>query len=150
MSSAKFCSECGAALPTDHASTFLARPTCARCAPRFSLARLLIVVSLALCLAIGYIVGRNLAPRQPVYLLGTLIDPQASPSQSDTTTLPLEANKPLADSRPPAASSSSTAATLCGAPTKSGKPCQRKVVGGGYCWQHRDKYGAKHKASEGK
>lgn len=26
---------------------------------------------------------------------------------------------------------------ICGAPTKSGKPCQRKVKDGGYCWQHR-------------
>jgi len=149
MPSAKFCSECGAALPTDHASTFLARPTCARCAPRFRLARLLIVVSLALCLAIGYIVGRNLAPREPQYLIGTPIDPQASPSQSDTTILPLEANKPL-EGASQAVGSSSTAAIICGAPTKSGKPCQRKVAGGGYCYQHRDKYGPKKQASDGK
>jgi hypothetical protein len=27
---------------------------------------------------------------------------------------------------------------ICGAPTRSGKPCQRRVKGGGRCWQHRD------------
>jgi hypothetical protein len=26
---------------------------------------------------------------------------------------------------------------ICGAPTKSGKPCRRRVKGGGRCWQHR-------------
>jgi hypothetical protein len=28
---------------------------------------------------------------------------------------------------------------ICGAPTKSGKPCRRKVRGGGRCYQHRGK-----------
>jgi hypothetical protein len=107
------------------------------------------VAGFALCLAISFVIGRNTTPRQPVYLLGTPIDPQASPSQSDTTTLPLEANKPL-EGASQAAGSSSTAATICGAPTKSGKPCQRRVVGGGYCYQHRDKYGAKQKSPAGK
>ncbi|GGH20371.1 hypothetical protein FAZ19_09930 [Sphingobacterium alkalisoli] len=27
--------------------------------------------------------------------------------------------------------------TLCGAPTQKGGPCQRKVSGGGRCWQHK-------------
>lgn len=26
---------------------------------------------------------------------------------------------------------------ICGAPTQKGGPCQRKVSGGGRCWQHR-------------
>ncbi|MCH3883266.1 MULTISPECIES: DUF5763 domain-containing protein [Tenacibaculum] len=32
---------------------------------------------------------------------------------------------------------SSNKATLCGARTKSGKSCRRKVKGTGYCYQHR-------------
>jgi hypothetical protein len=28
-------------------------------------------------------------------------------------------------------------AGICGAPTRDGTPCQRRVAGGGYCWQHR-------------
>ena len=27
--------------------------------------------------------------------------------------------------------------SLCGAPTQKGTPCQRKVSGGGRCWQHK-------------
>ena len=31
---------------------------------------------------------------------------------------------------------SGSGSSICGAPTKDGTPCQRKVSGGGYCWQH--------------
>ena len=150
MPGAKFCSACGTSLPTDHANSLFARATCAHCRPRFRLARLMLIASFALCGAFGYVVGRNATPRQPFPLLGTPIDPQASASASSTASQPLEANKPMADSAPQAASASSTVTTICGAPTKSGKPCQRKVVGGGYCYQHRDKYGAKQKAPDSK
>jgi len=110
----------------------------------------MLIASFALCIALGYAIGRKATPRQPIYLLGTPIEPQASASESGAANQPLEANKPMADGAPQAASSSSTVATICGAPTKSGKLCQRKVVGGGYCYQHRDKYGAKQKAPDGK
>ena len=32
--------------------------------------------------------------------------------------------------------SSGSGSSICGATTKDGTPCQRKVSGGGYCWQH--------------
>lgn len=32
---------------------------------------------------------------------------------------------------------SSSGSQYCGAPTKDGTPCKRKVKGGGYCWQHK-------------
>nr|AUN37137.1 hypothetical protein [uncultured bacterium] len=38
--------------------------------------------------------------------------------------------------------------TICGAPTASGRPCQRKVHGGGYCWQHKDKFKAQANTSQ--
>ena len=34
-------------------------------------------------------------------------------------------------------SSSKSTTPLCGAKTKSGKSCRRKVKGGGYCYQHK-------------
>ncbi|AGA30953.1 hypothetical protein [Singulisphaera acidiphila] len=33
--------------------------------------------------------------------------------------------------------SSSSSSGICGAPTKKGGSCQRRVAGGGYCYQHR-------------
>jgi hypothetical protein len=147
MPGAKYCSECGEALPAGRARLLTLRATCAQCAPRLRFKRLMMVAGFALCLAISFMIGRNTTPRQPFYLLGTPIDPQTSASDSGATSQPPETNKPLADDASHAAGSPGTVATICGAPTKSGKPCQRKVAGGGYCWQHRDKYGAKQKAS---
>ena len=34
-------------------------------------------------------------------------------------------------------STGSNTSSYCGAPTKDGTPCKRKVSGGGYCWQHK-------------
>src|SRR5262249_55717877 len=116
------------------------------CAPRLRLQRLLMIAGFALCLAISFVIGRSTSPREPFYLLGTPIDPRASAGQSGAASQSLEANKPLADGAPQATSSANTVKTICGARTKSGKPCQRKVAGGGYCWQHRDKFGSQKKA----
>ena len=33
--------------------------------------------------------------------------------------------------------STKPASSVCGAPTQKGGPCQRKVSGGGRCWQHK-------------
>lgn len=97
------------------------------------------IVSLAVCLTIGYAFGRYNTPRQPFYLLGTPIDPITNSNERRETSAQANANK----SGPVPASSTDEVIKPCGAPTKSGRPCRRKVVGGGYCWQHRDKYGSK-------
>jgi hypothetical protein len=88
---------------------------------------------------IGYAFGRYAAPRQPFYLLGTPIDPVTDGNKRREANAQANANK----SGQPPAPSTDAAVKPCGAPTKSGRPCRRKVVGGGYCWQHRDRYGPK-------
>ena len=147
MRTANFCSNCGEQLKANRASVFRARSYCSRCAPRFRLSRLVVIVSLAGCLIIGYAFGRYNTPRQPFYLLGTPIDPIANSNQRRETSAQANTNKSLAPDNLPPASSTDVAVKLCGAPTKSGRPCKRKVVGGGYCWQHRDKYGPKKPAA---
>ncbi|MBD1434937.1 hypothetical protein H8B06_19100 [Sphingobacterium sp. DN00404] len=37
----------------------------------------------------------------------------------------------------PSSGSSRPVSGICGAPTQKGAPCQRKVSGGGRCWQHK-------------
>jgi hypothetical protein len=53
------------------------------------------------------------------------------------------------DEKPPSESRGSME-PICGAPTKSGRPCRRKVKDGGYCWQHRDKSGVKSQHPNGR
>src|SRR6185369_12587865 len=105
---------------------------CARCSPRFRTVRLVSAAILVLA-TVGVAVSRLSPEREPFYLIGT-------PLQSSTN----GATAASPDSSEPSRSSAQTVAVdsvigLCGAPTRSGKPCQRKVKGGGYCWQHRDK-----------
>lgn len=47
------------------------------------------------------------------------------------------AQKPTSRKRTYQATRSSSTSSLCGARTKSGRPCRRKVKGGGYCYQHK-------------
>jgi hypothetical protein len=100
---------------------------------------ILIAVPLS-CAVIGFAVGRYTSPRETFYLIGTPVD------LTVTRNTPLTDNvihQPYGDgstlSRPePDGPSAITAHATCGARTKAGKPCRRKVKNGGVCWQHRD------------
>ncbi|HWP42570.1 MAG TPA: hypothetical protein VNO14_05000 [Blastocatellia bacterium] len=86
---------------------------------------MLLLAGLAIFAACGFLAGRYLAPTETLYLIGTPVDLQSAASYEPAReTVAPDASQPQ---------------TMCGAPTKSGKPCRRKVRGGGYCWQHRDK-----------
>jgi hypothetical protein len=83
---------------------------------------------------IAFTVSRFPAQREPFYFIGTPIESSFSGGSS--------LNDPLSTSlrsSEQAVKAASSVVGICGAPTRSGKPCQRKVKGGGYCWQHRDK-----------
>lgn len=73
------------------------------------------------------VVGSN-SSVQPVSNAGN-----AQPSAAAT---PILTNKPPAKSAAPVTAADETV-YFCGAPTKKGMPCSRRVRGGGRCWQHR-------------
>jgi hypothetical protein len=93
------------------------------------------VLAAALALAtIAFAVSRFAAQREPFYFIGTPLESSANGGPST----------PSSSVKSPRSSEQAVKATdsvlgICGAPTRSGKPCRRKVKGGGYCWQHRDK-----------
>jgi hypothetical protein len=140
MPTPKFCSLCGASLQAPATSLTASTAYCPRCAPRFRAWRVVKVASLVLLIGIAFGLGRYLSPQRTVYLIGTPIDPMAAvePGAASATGAPSMTREARA------VASSDEIVTICGAPTKSGKPCQRKVKGGGYCYQHRDKYGQKN------
>ena len=138
----RFCSACGEPTRTKAAGFAVFGLLCVRCSPRFRREKVLVIAAFCLCLAAAFAIARYTAPREPSYFIGTPVelDRDGFPSASGAAT-----------SRPGAAGNSSTVEptrssalveSICGAPTKSKRPCQRKVRGGGYCWQHRDKFGA--------
>ena len=99
--------------------------------------RFLRTIGFALLLVAAFALGRVATPPRTVYLLGTPIEPLATVAQGETSPATLSSTAHVTGS-------TDETVSICGAPTKSGKPCQRKVKGGGYCYQHRDKYGAKN------
>lgn len=132
MTAARFCSECGERLEVKRRAVLPLRAFCARCSPRFRTVRLISAAILVLA-TIAFAVSRLSPEREPFYLIGA---PLQSSTNGGTTASP-DSIEPTRSSAEPVAVDSVIG--LCGAPTRSGKPCQRKVKGGGYCWQHRDK-----------
>ena len=133
MTAARFCSECGERLKVKRPAVLPLRAFCPRCSPRFRTVRLVLAAALVLA-TIAFAVSRLGAQREPFYFIGTPIESSLSGGSS--------LNDPLSTSlrsSEQAVKATSSGVGICGAPTRSGKPCQRKVKGGGYCWQHRDK-----------
>jgi hypothetical protein len=139
MRTARFCSVCGEQIKLRRGTFWPTRSFCARCSPRFRQARLLLVTLLTLSAAGGFLLGRHVTRRETFYFIGTPVDTQTTsgPRSEDAR----DSNSTAAEGRQPAAPADEPLA-VCGARTKSGRPCQRKVRGGGYCWQHRGKKAA--------
>jgi len=133
MKAARFCSECGDRLKVKRPALLPLRAFCPRCSPRFRTIRLVFAAALVLA-TIAFAVSRFGARRELFHSIGTPLEPIANGSPSTSAT-PVESARPGEH----ALKTTDSVVGICGAPTRSGKPCQRKVRGGGYCWQHRDK-----------
>lgn len=132
MRAAKFCSSCGEKLIVSGRSFLSTRTLCARCAPPFQRSGLTIALGVIVIAVIAFMAGRYTAPDRPFYSVGTPVDissGQPASTQTDET--------PSQESRPSESKIPTIGISLCGARTQSGKPCRRKVLGGGYCFQHR-------------
>lgn len=139
MMTAKFCSECGEALNPTRGGLRSVRTHCDRCAPRFRLLRYLKAITLVLLIIIAYGIGRQVTPQRTLSLIGTPIEPVAASEPGAASAN----NVSSTSGETPASQPTDEIMAVCGAPTQSGRPCRRKVKGGGYCYQHRDKYGQK-------
>ena len=139
MHRANFCAECGERLTFKGWRGLLRRGLCEHCAQRlgsFAAYRSLILAALIAAVAFGF--GRYLRPSPPPLIIqraanSPLFD---APVQLSGTTVA----KPNSSS----ASSNITQATeddevfICGARTKKGTPCRRRVhAAGERCFQHK-------------
>ena len=116
-----FCSECGEKIVRLRWRFWTSRRFCDKCSARFTRSQLLRVTSAAIAfLVVGVLIGR-----------GTRQKP-----------LPLVIERPV--NTPAAQNASTPPATvtvndvyICGARTKKGTPCSRRVHGPVRCWQHK-------------
>ncbi len=158
----RYCCECGQRIERERWRSWHSRGFCDRCAPKIRFdwfGRNLALVTLGV--VIGFAFGSWDAARQvkPAPLLS--IEPATvaqtdsghtvtQPQDKESSPIPQNPTDHQAPSQDSISDQSSTEtanrakpesipAHVCGAVTKSGKPCRRRVKGGGRCWQHRGK-----------
>ena len=149
-----FCCECGERVVRARWRVWTSRRFCAACGRRLRRGRLNAAVVLACALfGPGFLLGRLLRPPPPPLVFergGAGLAPlpataEASSSSDDDGGRSAPGNaKPepiygpdgTAIERP---TDPAETVYVCGARTKKGTPCQRRVRGPGRCWQHRGK-----------
>ncbi|HVQ38646.1 MAG TPA: hypothetical protein VMS31_14005 [Pyrinomonadaceae bacterium] len=134
-----FCSQCGAKLLRLRWRLWTSRRFCDECARRLRKERFVpwLCSTLAL-LSIGYCAGRARRPPPPPLTIvrradSPLTSPEdpgrlnAKPAQAEFGMGPTNSTAPSVEEE----------VYLCGARTKKGTPCSRRVHGPVRCWQHK-------------
>jgi hypothetical protein len=131
-----FCCECGNKMIRLRWHVWTSRRFCKDCTTRFRKKRFmpLLLFSLAL-ISSGYLLGRTRRAAPPPLLIERRSDSPLNNSQSSH-------NEASATSTAGTISTSSANTIeadvyICGARTKKGKPCSRRVHGPVRCWQHK-------------
>ncbi|HEY0097388.1 MAG TPA: hypothetical protein VGB76_00425 [Pyrinomonadaceae bacterium] len=146
-----FCAECGEPVVRLRWRLWTSRRFCATCDKRFRKSRLLWRVAACLALTgVGFTGGRALRQAPPPLVIerGAFNSP-ASSSQTPATARQVSANANAANVNAGASlygadgttrerpTEAGEVVSICGARTKRGTPCSRRVRGTGRCWQHR-------------
>lgn len=134
-----FCAECGTKLLRLRWYLWTSRRFCNDCARRLRRARLtqVLLASLALVSA-GYVAGRARRPAPPPLIIERRSDSPLNDKEVPTlrpATTESGVNSTEAKNSPPP--SVEEVVYLCGARTKKGTPCSRRVHGPVRCWQHK-------------
>lgn len=143
-----FCAECGGRVARLRWRVWTSRRFCEGCDKRFRRGRVVRpLVACAALVGVGFAVGRAMRPAPPPLV----IERSALPSTARASQLPAAGKEAEAtkDSRAHAYGADGTETerptdpseivSVCGARTKRGTPCSRRVRGAGRCWQHRGK-----------
>ena len=119
-----FCADCGAKIVRLRWHLWTSRRFCGSCVKRFLKEQWLqpLLAGVAL-LALGIIVGRSIRPAPPPLVIQRGAAVATTTGASGTSQ---EQQTPIADD-----------VYLCGARTKKGTPCSRRVHGQVRCWQHK-------------
>lgn len=144
-----FCSNCGERIERARWHLWTSRRFCHECATQLRAARLTLPVFASLALiGLGVIAGssvRHAAPpliveqHRPIALPAQTTQVQSPPPNAKTSNAPAPAKaESIVDKAATGQSDDSTeTVSICGAMTKKGTPCQRRVRGTGRCYQHK-------------
>ena len=136
-----FCSECGAKLLRLRWHFWTSRRFCNDCARRLRRTRFVPAMFAALALvSAGYVAGRARRPLPPPLVIERRSDSPLNDAENGQSSSPASAAESDVNS---AASEDVSTPTieevvyLCGARTKKGTPCSRRLHGPVRCWQHK-------------
>lgn len=132
-----FCSECGERVVGTRSRLWTSRRFCRACAPRFrrgALKRSLLLASLLFLP--GLLLGRWLRPTPPPLVIERGARTAAPLPPAPAKAQPAYGPDGTANERP---TDPAEVVYICGARTKKGTPCQRRVRAPERCWQHRGK-----------
>ncbi len=143
----RFCSNCGTKVIRLRWHPWTSRRFCDPCAARFRKDRLLRPIATAILLfSAGLVAGRSGRPAPPPLTIER-VNPLSTPGGTRSTSMSQVPNTQQAPDTsvtpdPKLVSriekeASSEVVYLCGARTKKGTPCQRRVQGPVRCWQHK-------------
>jgi hypothetical protein len=147
-----FCCECGERVERARRRVWNSRRFCDACGRRFRRARFAVPLALSAAVACAcFLLGRASRPASPsaVFERGALdLARLPAPDSARTREMRHDASVTSPPAKPePAYGPDGTAnerptdpsevVYICGARTKKGTPCRRRVRGPGRCWQHR-------------
>jgi hypothetical protein len=135
MHQANFCSECGGRIVPAKRRLWINPPFCRDCRKRFGKSRWLRVVGGSILIGAGFAVGRYQRPSAP-----PLIIQRAAQSPLPDVPLVIAAGATLNGAAPVHGTANVSVQEVvytCGARTKKGTPCQRRVHAPVRCWQHK-------------
>ena len=135
-----FCCECGARILLLHWHFWTSRKFCRECSKRLLKQRLKVPFAASIVLfSLGMIMGRARRPASPPLIIERSANSPLSDSAIKTKT---DLNS--AGAKPGSSTSSDSQSTtneeliyICGARTKKGTPCSRRVLSPVRCWQHK-------------
>jgi hypothetical protein len=130
-----FCSECGAKLLRLRWHFWTSRRFCSDCARRLRKARFgPALISMIGLFGAGYVAGFVRRPVTPPLIIERRSDSPLSDTTGRSTLRPATSESGTTTNSP---ASVEEVVYLCGARTKKGTPCSRRVHGPVRCWQHK-------------
>jgi hypothetical protein len=136
-----FCAECGAKVLRLRWQLWTSRKFCNDCARRLRRVRLFPVLFATLALfGVGYVLGRVRRPAPPPLIIERRSDSPLSDSEPGKPALRTTTGESGGNATGGEDSSRvlvEEAVYICGARTKKGTPCSRRVHGPVRCWQHK-------------
>jgi len=121
----KFCVECGEKILRLRWHSWTSRRFCDECGPRFRREQLTnAAVAVVVILLLGMAAGRAIRPSVPPLVIQRREEPR--PQSDAAAQAPVSQPEGLIED-----------VYICGARTKKGTPCSRRVHGPVRCWQHK-------------